>query len=104
MVMLPWVASQVGALQPADLTRMLWGFARLQHHPGPLLGAAAVEVREGLPAYPPMLLRWLAWSFRQFAALEAFGHFRDEALMRALARQLALHRAQQESHSSDCPR
>ena len=95
------VGSQVSALQPADLTRMLWGFARLQHHPGPLLATAAAEVREQLPQYPPSLLRWLAWSFQQFEALAAFGHFRDEGLMRALRRQTAVHRVQQQSTSPD---
>ena len=95
--------AQVTALQPADLTRMLWGFARLRHHPGPLLAAAAREVRERLSAYPPTLLRWLTWSFRQFETLDEFGQFRDPALSRALSRQLALHRVrgQQQSESLD---
>ena len=96
--------SQVGALQPADLARMLWGFARLQHHPGPWLAAAAAEVREQLPAYPPSLLRWLVWSFQQFAVLDVFGHFKDEGLMRALSRQVAIQKAEQHSQSSDCTR
>jgi len=106
MLMLLWFMRlvQVSALQPADLTRMLWGFARLQHHPGPLLAAAAVEVRERLPDYPPSLLRWLAWSFQQFEALAAFGHFRDEVLMRALSRQTALHRVQHHNMSPNALR
>ena len=100
------VTVQVTALQPADLIRMLWGFARLRHHPGPLLAAAAHEVRERLPAYPPTLLRWLAWSFRQFETLDEFGRFRDPGLTRAISRQLALHRvrAQQHSQSSELER
>jgi hypothetical protein len=97
------VLAQVTALQHADLTRMLWGFARLRHHPGLLLAAAAREVRERLPAYPPTLLGWLAWSFRQFETLDEFGRFQDAGLTRAISRQLALHRVrgQQQSQSSD---
>lgn len=88
---------QVKALQPIDLTRMLWGFARLEHHPGmPLLQNAASQLCEVLPACPAPLLRRLMWSFQRFQGMG----FRDAALVVAFARELP--RAQDRDQASEC--
>ena len=89
---------QVGALQPVDLTRMLWGFARLGQHPGMrLLQAAASHLCHVLPMCPAPLLPRLLWSFQRFQEMG----FRDDILIVALAQELP-RAAQYRDQASEC--
>ena len=84
------------ALRPADLTRLLWGFARLGHHPGRLLDAAAGQLCDVLPDCPAPLLPRLLWSFQQFQHMG----YRNEAIMVALAQELPRAARGPETYSS----
>lgn len=89
---------QVGALQPVDLTRMLWGYARLEHPPGTrLFQAAASHLLGVLPTCPAPLLYRLLWSFRRFQVMG----FHEDSVMVAIAQELP-RAAQYRDHASEC--
>lgn len=76
---------QVKALQPTDLTRMLWGFARMGHYPGArLLVSAASQLCLELPTCPPALLRRLLWSFKRFQTMG----YHDDSILVAIIEEL----------------